>query len=501
MKPKPMTLDHIEQDAVPFGNYSNLGQVGFKKHHQLIVMRPAPGYTISLVARKLYNAMLAHTQQRIERFGIHKASEAMECHLSELMQKVGIKSGSYEIVKKYIAELEHWKVKFESPNNSTNNEPLQIEGSIKKTKKQKFLEQSADFGFMHMLASCRLMTDDKDRYFVRWSFASEVYEYFEMLNSKDTEVDRQYVYINLEAISALGTYTSLVLYEICSKFKGINRTGEKPNDWWQASLTGKPLGETRREWRKFKSETIGPAIIEINSLTDIHLTLEENKAAQSCYFTIVKKQKDKSGEKVQEFDAELIEEGKELGINETKILKLLKEFGEPSFKAQLITLRTRIGNTSLAPLRSNYAFLKTCLENGSQKPLPLDYLASSQPEEAISSVGFVQITKQSVDLETEQIKQEAEVRKEILNQLKKEPKQVIKAFLTRAKQELTKKGQNVTPKELERIEEGSWTPGMLGTEALALYANENFGPNWKHKNIATAAISTSSTAGEIVADI
>jgi hypothetical protein len=72
----------------------------------------------------------------------------------------------------------------------------------------------------------------------------------------------------------------LVLYEICSKFKGINRTGEKPNDWWQASLTGKPLGETRREWRKFKSETIGPAIIEINSLTDIHLTLEENKAAQ-----------------------------------------------------------------------------------------------------------------------------------------------------------------------------------------------------------------------------
>jgi len=279
---------------------------------------------------------------------------------------------------------------------------------------------------MHMLASCRLLADDKDRYFVRWSFASEVYEYFEMLNSKEAEVDKQYVYINLEAISALGTYASLVLYEICSKFKGINRTGEKPTDWWQAALTGKPLGEKKREWRKFKSETIGPAIVEINSLTDIQLTLEENKAAQSCYFTIAQKQKGKSGEKDQEFDAELIEEAKSLSINEAKILKLLKEFGEARFRAQLITLRTRISNTSLVPLRSNYAFLKTCLENANQKTLPLIEPPTSQTESTVTNVEFVQIAKQAIDLETDQIKQEAEIRKQILEQLKKEPKQVEK---------------------------------------------------------------------------
>jgi hypothetical protein len=501
MKPKPLAVDDLEQESVPFGTYSNLGQLGFKKHHQLIVMKPAPGYTISLVARKLYNAMLAHTQQRIERFGIHKASESMECHLSELMQKVGIKTGSYELVKKYIAELEHWKVKFESPNNSTSSEPLEIEGPVKKTKKQKFVEQRTDFGFMHMLASCRLMADDKDRYFVRWSFASEVYEYFEMLNSKDLEVDKQYVYINLEAVSALGTYASLVLYEICSKFKGINRTGEKSNDWWQASLTGKSLGETKREWRKFKSETIGPAILEINSLTDIHVTLEENRSAQTCYFTIAQKQKEKPGEKQPEFDAELIEKAKALSINESKILKLLKEFGEPRFRAELITLRTRIENTSLAPLRSNYAFLKICLENANQKPLPLVDRPTDKPE-MVTNVEFVQIAKQSIDLETDQIKQEAEVRKQILDQLKKEPKQVVKEFLLRAKEELMKKGQNITPKEHERIEEGSWTPGMVGSAALALYANEQFGADWKQKNFVSVELRSADKAtGEIVADI
>lgn len=475
----------LDQPAVPFGTYSNLGQVGFKKHHQLIVMRPAPGYTISLVARKLYNAMLAHTQQRIERFGIHKASESMECHLLELMQKVGIKTGSYDKVKQYLAELEHWKVKFESPNNAPTNEPIELEGPVKKTRKQKFVEQSTDFGFIHMLASCRLMANE-DRYFVRWSFASEVYEYFEMLNSKEAEVDKQYVYINLEAIGVLGRYASLVLYEICSKFKGISRTGEKPNDWWQAALTGKSLGETKREWRKFKSETIAPAIVEINALTDIQLTLEENKAAQSCYFTISQKQKDKAGEKVQEFDAELIEEGKALSINESKILKLLIEFGEPNFRAQLITLRTRIENTSLAPLRSNYAFLKICLENANQKPWPLVDQSSKKAETSATNVEFVQIAKQSVDLETDQMKQESVVRKQILDQLKKEPRQVVKEFLTRAKQELVKKGQNISPKEHERIEEGSWTPGMVGSVALALYTQENFGPDWKQTEPSSA---------------
>jgi len=65
-----------------------------------------------------------------------------------------------------------------------------------------------------------------------------------------------------------------------------------------------------------------------------------------------------------------------------------------------------------------------------------------------------------------------------------------------------KRGQKITPKEHERIEEGRWTPGMVGSAALALYANEQFGSEWKQRTFAAVSLTSGSTApGDIVVDI
>ncbi len=492
--------DEIESAVVPFGAYSNIDQKGFKKHHQLIVMKPAPGHVITLMARKFYNSMLAHTQQRIERMGVHKASEAMECSLAELMKKVGIKSGAYGLIKNYISELENWKVRFESPNNVFSADPLEIEGAIKKAKTQKFVEQTIGYGFLNMLASCRLMVDHKNEYFVRWSFAAEVYEYFEALNSIEDDADKQYVYIDLSVVSSLGTYAALVLYEICSKFKGIGRTGDKPHEWWQAALTGKHVGENRRVWRKFKSETIVPALEEINSLTDVTITLEENKSGPSCCFRIAKKNKQIAAPKDKEYDAELIEKAKKLAIPERRILELLNAFGEQKFKLQLDLIEKRIADKSKPAVRSNYALLKTYLETADQAKLPLEP-APVEPNVDDVSYSAKPLAVNPNQIETEKTKKAFEARKTIQDQLKKEPKKVIQQFLKKAQAELERRGTKPTLLDRSRIEEGSLTPGMLGTIAVDIYANEIFGPDWMKQSSVTKVIEQSKTAEQDVIDV
>ena len=462
----------------------NAERAGFKKHHRLIVMRPAPGHNISLMARKLYNAMLAHTQQHIEQFGMHKASESMQCSLMSLTNKVRIPTGSYRLVKMYVEEFRDWKVALESPNNGHGQALLGADSTVEKTPKQKALEKREDFGFINMMASCYLDTDSEDRYVVSWSFAAEVYKHLEMLNSSESDADRQYVYINLEAVSALGSYAGLALYEICAKFKAIGRVGEKPNDWWQSALTGKPLGQTKREWRKFKNEFIGEAILEINSLTDIEIELIENRRTKSCYFTVKPKRRTNLGLATKQLDAALIEEANKLSISEGRILKLVEFYGETKLKAQLEVLRTRVANTSLPAVRSNYAFLKMCLENvGDTKPE-----TEAEPSiEVIEQVVLKSVVGESRSLETKQTEKEFAVRQKITTQLKSEPRTVIQAWLTRSKESLEEKGFAIPASALARIAEGAITPGVLGTEAVTLYAIDCYGPNWKDQSILTIA--------------
>jgi len=170
--------------------------------------------------------------------------------------------------------------------------------------------------------------------------------------------------IDLQELASLSRYASVVLYEISSRYKNApgGLTNRASTDWWANALRTDPK-ETTREWRKFKNETLKPALAEINQRTSLEVKLVEFKqgrAVTEIQFQVRKKQILPTPEPA---NLQLVDKAESMGIKERDLDSLVDLYGEAKVQRGIDALegRTRVQLKERVAQPLNY--LKRILKN------------------------------------------------------------------------------------------------------------------------------------------
>ncbi len=170
--------------------------------------------------------------------------------------------------------------------------------------------------------------------------------------------------LDLQEMAALSRYAAVALYEIAARYKDVpgGLTNRASTDWWMTALRADSK-ETTREWRKFKSETLKPALAEINQRTSLEVRLVEYKAGRAvaeAQFQVRRR----TGERAPEIpDIAAVDRAAAAGIKERDLDALLDEYGQTAVHRglELLAARRRLPTSRIAqPL----AYLKAILKNG-----------------------------------------------------------------------------------------------------------------------------------------
>jgi len=186
--------------------------------------------------------------------------------------------------------------------------------------------------------------------------------------------------LDIKEMAALSTYAGLALYEICARYKRApgGLTNRATPEFWTQSL--RPDPETKpREWRKFKNETVKPAIAEINLRTSLDIRLVEYKqgrAVTEVQFAVKLKP---VAEEHRPVDLSLLEQGAEFGIRERDLDQLVDAYGEEAVRKGLGTMEGRRRAQPTVPISNPHNYLRKLLRNG-VGPLFDKPEVSSEPE-------------------------------------------------------------------------------------------------------------------------
>jgi hypothetical protein len=180
--------------------------------------------------------------------------------------------------------------------------------------------------------------------------------------------------IELDVLAMLTTYTAVALYEIVARYRDSpgQRTPKRPAEFWVPILRGNSNTKDR-EWRKFKSEFVTPAIAQINNVSDLHVELVEEKyggrKVVDVQFSVMKKQRvvRNAGGVV---DISIATSGLAMGVRDGELDALVEEHGEDRVKRALFQLELRVANKSLDPVGKPVSYLRRVLENLVEADVP-----------------------------------------------------------------------------------------------------------------------------------
>ncbi len=448
-----------------------------KKHQKLVVMKPEPGTSISVMARKIYTSILASSQSHLTRMERPMlATEVYRAPLSTLLNQIGLGEMQMRYAKEYVIEMAKWMVYWDTANRVDDTPAPDAEFEVATAADEDVKES---MGVKHMLVSPKLERDDSGVLWLEWQLDAEINRMLDPRVFKDGQA--HYAYINLVIAAKLSTYASLALYEICAKFKDNHRgglTASKPTDWWIDALSAKApaVGEKRRPWVKFKSEKVTPSLEEINAQTDLNIEMLEDKAAGTVQFLVSKKEIAPlallAPTKV---DYALLQQSLAVGVSEPRLTILIQEFGEGPVRASLLRLEEQISARGAAAIRNPFAWLKRVLENEREEvqgaPEPQQLLVAPPPPD--------QPPAKPVAGESEEAEMLARSNADF-NLLAMSERQ---AWFERAVAELNGQGLRISPRELQRhadcrLGEGR---GLLSSKVINLYAAEKYGADWRDK--------------------
>jgi hypothetical protein len=174
--------------------------------------------------------------------------------------------------------------------------------------------------------------------------------------------------INMNIQRKFRKATSLALYEHCVRFVKVGSTGTTPWETLRDILLGlESTSNSYNEFKYFKAKCLKPAIAEINSQSDIFITMEqatEGRAVTTLKFLVAYKSDSSPVDSELEIHSPLVAEIVLLGVPLKEATRHLKEYGAEKIASALAYTQVRINDSKQGRLAKPAAYYRQTLING-----------------------------------------------------------------------------------------------------------------------------------------
>jgi hypothetical protein len=280
--------------------------------------------------------------------------------------------------------------------------------------------------------------------------------------------------LDLNQIAKLETYAAIALYEICSRYRDnpSHVTSKNPTDWWTDALTNtSPVDSktgliNRREWRKFKSEVVTKAIIEINDVTDLDVDFVDlGRGAKEAQFAVYRKKIESSKVDIPKIREDIADLAVRLDVPLDYIAKLAKEGVEDAtLKIALSKLDARVNAAGLDAVENRPAYLRRLIVDSENAAARFQIIKIKPDIEHKSKLELV---------ESPADKRRAQAKDEFLALTRDEQKTWVDIAT-----EILRAGKFLTPTLARKIQDGNWTTGVILSKTLEVFAAATHGKNW-----------------------
>lgn len=325
-----------------------------------------------------------------------------------------------------------------------------------------------------LLSEARLFRRGRE-WWVQWFFPPTIRDH--LLRPE------RWAQLELRSIAAMSTYTALALYEIVARYKdspGKMTSRQPPQFWIDVLREGCDLKP--REYRKFKSEALMPAIAEINERTEVSIELIEHRTrgtVDAVQFRVAKKSASERS-KPEAVDMTMVTLADEIGIKEVDMDDLVSRFGEPQVFEAMSKLRDYV-NRERVPIINRLKYLTKVLQNmrGSIDSAQTSMFEDASPP-ALSPAEIAFRPTTIVDGITREemasawrINRMRDLRQEFASF----PRVQREAMLEELRPAIMK-SVAMTPNMIRRLDAGEWESPLIMDLVIRAYAARKFGPAW-----------------------
>ncbi|NDY93532.1 replication initiation protein [Ideonella livida] len=424
---------------------------------------------LSVTGRKAYDVMIWLAQR-----GRPGPDGGYSSPVSAILKGFGSTTKASERVQRYIEQMVQttvvWRPLAPSDANSLTLDGFELPGG---DAPEPALQQEART--FPLLAEARLYKRAGE-WWVTWYYPPSIAEQI-------IDPDR-WAQIELNSIARLSTYTAVALYEICARYKdspGGLTSRHEPDHWTQVLREGGGL--KAREFRKFKSELLLPALRDINDKTELLVELVEHRRGavlETVQFKVARKPAPHTARAmpVEPADVSLALRAAQWGIREVDLDPLLVRHGEDRVAEALDALAAHVESQRSGPVRKPAAYLTAIL---AKKQAPAAAPASAPPPAPVAT----QVQAAAPAPEVESLKErERQVEvwrqqrlREIREEFAHEPAERKASILNQVRQQHPLLA--ATPAVRRRLDAGEWESPLVSHAVLDVYATSKYGPRWK----------------------
>lgn len=414
---------------------------------------------LSVTGRKAYDVMIWLAQR-----GTPGPDGGYASPVSAILQGFGSSTKASERVQRYIEQMVQTTVIWRplAPGDAGS---LTLEG-FDAPAAQDSPRRGDEARTFPLLAEARLYKRAGE-WWVTWYYPPSIAEQI-------IDPDR-WAQIELNSIARLSTYTAVALYEICARYKdspGGLTSRMQPDHW--TSVLREGGGLKPREFRKFKSELLQPAMREINERTELTVELIEHRKGavlESVQFRVARRPAPAAmAAAVDPVDVTLPLQAAALGIRESELDPLLLKFGTARVAEALDALATHLAGQRGGPVRRPAAYLATMLARRAPT------LPAQAPAQA-AEVAVADRRDPARDLQQQIEAWRAQRLREVRDEFAAEPEEVRAAVIAQVRQNHQLLAS--TPAVRRRLDAGEWESPLVSHVVLDAYATARHGPRWR----------------------
>jgi len=363
--------------TLPATQDAEQAQREFRKANEVIAPRVTRGGTLSLLARKIFNVLLYHTQ-RLGVPGINAPSDDpayLEFYwlpLGELAKDTAYNSEDSKVLKDALVKLQDIKI---------------------------ILDDAKGFASDVLIPKIRVIPDRRGKpTMVGWTIDSTT--------EKTLLRPEFYTRLSIYYLTSLQTTAGISLYENAKRYatNPSKLTARETWEWWHDVLTGVPITHEKPEFKYFKRDVLRPAIEEVNT-TDIRVELIEHKTGRRITHLQFRIERVAQGAlelpPPPVIDTKAIDRIRELGIHAREAEDIFASHDDRLVRITLDWVRDRMANKSMPTVESPAALFRSALRGRYADSKPAVRKALKAPE-AIPTLTQVNLEPDAPNPESQQ---------------------------------------------------------------------------------------------------